>query len=211
MALAIRTGGKLVGVHERALTALVAQVLLRGPDGTVTNIDIIDQLYDTGGLAKANQFTERALGRALLIETAPGHMIKVLHPLDVLASRVQNAAGRPLMEKGPHVLTQAIWGMDVARAAILRSAAARGPATLAEQDRPGAAAQEVLRLALSAAGRVLHNDHGVEVAEAVPFDELSRLQPGFARQAHHMREQLLRARSQHADAGEFRNRPYERA
>jgi len=45
--------------------------------------------------------------------------VTVMHPLDVLASRISNAAGL-LVEKGDHAITQAVWGVDVIRHAFLR-------------------------------------------------------------------------------------------
>ncbi len=109
--------------------------------------------------------------------------------MDVLASRVNNAAGL-LAEKGEHVLTQARWAIAVARHACCRSATQP-----TRDERPGSAAQEICRLARGAAGRKLFFAHGIEVFDAVPVEELIRIDPGFRMQADAMRRSIAAQRN----------------
>ena len=182
--------GRLVMPHESAPTGIVAQIHLPIPGTTTThNIDILHMLYAVGGLRKSSEFTRRASARAAVVSIPGVGQTRILHPMDVLASRVNNAAGL-LHEKGEHVLTQARWAIAVARHALLRIA--QQPTN---EDRPGNLAQEIYRLACSSAGRKLFSEHGIEVADAVPMDELGRLDPNFGTQAEAMRRALAAQRS----------------
>jgi len=182
--------GQLVVPHERARTGLVAQVRLpaAGTDRQYC-IDILHQLYAVGGLRKSAEFTRRARNRASVVRISDLAQIRILHPLDVLASRVNNAAGL-LAEKGEHVLTQARWAIAVTRHALLQIALRP-----TRDERPGNAAQEIHRLACSAAGRKLFFAHGIEVFDAVPVEELVRIDPGFEAQAAAMRRSIAARRN----------------
>jgi hypothetical protein len=101
-------------------TSLVAQIRIPvGSDGKVRNIDVLHMLYTVSGLRKSREFTRAVWRESVEIEWKPGYHIRVMHPLHVLDSRVQNAVGL-LETKGLHVVTQAIWAVDVAREAIRR-------------------------------------------------------------------------------------------
>ena len=182
--------GQLIVPHERARTGLVAQVRLPVPGSDRQySIDILHQLYAVGGLRKSMEFTRRARKRASEVKVSDIAQIRILHPLDVLASRVNNAAGL-LDEKGEHVLTQARWAIVVARHALLQIA--QRPT---RDERPGSAAQEICRLARGAAGRKLFSAHGIEVFDAVPVEELIRIDPGFRMQAEAMRRSIAAQRN----------------
>jgi hypothetical protein len=177
--------GRLVLPHEDARTGIVARIHLPIPGTSRTyNIDVLHMLYAVGGLRKASEFTRRASARAAVVSIPGVGQIRILHPMDVLASRVHNAAGL-LQEKGEHVLTQARWAITAARHALLRIAQ-QSP----NEERPGYLAQEIYRLACSSAGRTLFSAHGIEVADAVPMAELLRLDPAFGTQAETMRRVL---------------------
>ena len=121
--------GQLIVPHERARTGLVAQVRLPVPDtDRHYNIDILHQLFAVGGLRKSAEFTRRARNRASIVKVSEIAQFRILHPLDVLASRVNNAAGL-LDEKGEHVLTQARWAIAVARHALAADRASSPPGT----------------------------------------------------------------------------------
>ena len=174
-----------VASDQRALTALVGQVRIPAASGLAYNVDILHQIYDMGGLAKSAAFTRRARARASEVQLEDLRTIRILHPVDVLASRIQIAAGLA-QAKGPHVVTQARWSIKVARRAMEQLSRCG-----AEQaDRPGALAAEIFRLATSRAGRAVHQDHGIEVANAIPFDLMVRRVPGFDNQAQKMLESL---------------------
>lgn len=183
--LAHALGARFTASDQRAMTALVGQVRIPAASGLAYNVDILHQMYDTGGLAKSAAFTRRARARASEVQLEDLRTIRILHPIDVLASRIQNAAGLA-QAKGPHVVTQARWSVKVARRAMQQLS--RHSAQ--QVDRPGALAAEIFRLAISRAGRAVHRDHGIEVAHAIPFDLMVRRVPGFDNQARKMLESL---------------------
>ena len=184
--LAHALNARFIASDKRAMTALVGQVRIPAASGLAYNVDILHQIFDIGGLAKSAAFTRRARSRASEVQLADARTIRILHPADVLASRIQNAAG--LSEaKGPHVVTQARWSVKVARRAMERLARFGAQETT---DRPGALAAEIYRLAISRAGRIVLQDHGIEVADAIPFGLLARKVDGFDEQARKMLESL---------------------
>jgi hypothetical protein len=146
--------------EKSSRTAIVAQLRLPAPDGKVRNIDVLHLLYTVAGLKKSSTFTRRVIEDSVEVEWRPGRFIRVMDPFDVLESRAQNAVGL-LDEKGPHVLTQAAWAVDVARAALLRLAADPG-----STDRLGARIQRIYALARSQVGRRLLAEHGIELLDA---------------------------------------------
>lgn len=184
-ALATALDGRAIWPRQTALTAPVAQIRLRTDGGAEHNIDVLHQLYNVDGLRPSAQSTARARARALEVHLPSGHRMQVLHPLDVLASRIHNLAGL-LDNKGPHVVTQARWGIKVANAALKRVAADGAQS----RERPGALAQEIARLALSRAGRVAWDTHGLEVATAIPFRHLAQCVSGFRTQSRAMLAKL---------------------
>lgn len=152
---------------QNALTSLVAQIRVPVGSGKVRNVDVLHLLYTVGGLRKSTEFTRRVLARCVEVQWQAGKSIRVMHPLDVLESRIQNAAGL-LEEKGPHVLTQARRAIEVAKAAILKVARAKDPG----DERLGQLVQDVYRLACSRPGRMLLKDHGIDVLDAIDLEEL---------------------------------------
>ena len=179
--------GRVVTPPRRALTALIAQIRLHAGSGLEHNIDVLHQLYDARGLRASNELTRRALERAVLIELDDGIKLHLLHPLDVLAARVNNAA-RLNDSKGAHVVTQARWGIRVAYKAIELAALHPG----AKSERPGALAQEVMRLSSGSAGRTVRANHSIDVAAAIPFETLSTHVKGFDVQGARMIAALKR-------------------
>jgi hypothetical protein len=155
-----------------ALTCLVAQIRVPVRNGKVRNIDVLHLLYTVSGLRKSTEFTKQAMQHAVQAQWRDGKAIRVMHPLDVLESRVHNAAGL-LQDKGPHVLTQARWAIAVARAAMLKVARADQPG----EERIGQLIQRVFKLARSRAGRQLLKDHGIDVLDAIAIEELRRAVP----------------------------------
>jgi len=158
--------------NRDARTSLVAQVRIPVRHGKVRNIDVLHLLYTVGGLRKSSDFTRQVLQRAVRAQWRDGRSIRVMHPLDVLESRLHNAAGL-LPDKGQHVLTQAQWAIAVAREALLRVARARQPGT----ERIGQLIQRVYKLARSRAGRKLRKDHGIDVLDAIAIEDLRRAVP----------------------------------
>jgi len=69
--------------------------------------------------------------------------------------------------KGPHVVTQAIWAVDVAREAVRR--VLRQPD---ESEPLGTMIRQAHTLARSRAGRQILRQHRIEVLDAVPIEEI---------------------------------------
>jgi hypothetical protein len=172
---------RLVQPDPSARTALVAQLRLPVTGGKERNIDILHLLYTVGGLKKSTAFTQKVIQDSVKVEWREGKFIRVMDPFDVLDSRVQNAAGL-LDEKGPHVLTQASWAIDVARAALLKLAAAPQ-----STERLGQRIQGIYTLAHSQAGRRLLKDHGIEVLAAIDTGALQAASAAHARQLDKVR------------------------
>lgn len=157
---------------NQALTSLVAQIRIPvGPRGLVRNIDVLHLLYTVSGLRKSREFTAAVWRESVQMEWKRGHRIRVMHPLHVLDSRVQNAVGLQ-SEKGPHVLTQAAWAVQVARQSMLR--VLEQPH---ESARLGAMVRQVHNLARSRAGRQLQREHGIDVLHAVPVAQIRAQAP----------------------------------
>ena len=177
----------LVIPNKRVLTALVAQIRIPSRGANVKNVDVLHLLFTVGGLRKSNEFTKRVIRRSIEVEWRPKHFIRVMHPMDVLESRVHNAAGL-LEHKGEHVLTQARWSIEVARAAILR--VLRAP----EQgdDRVGQMVQAVFRLAHSLAGRKIQREHGIEVLDAIPVTAIRSSDPSTEEQLSRVENALAK-------------------
>lgn len=190
--LAKALGARLQEMPADALSSLAAQIRIPAGNGLEHNVDVIHHLYASGGLRKTVEFTRRTQRRALVVQLEDGLKIRVLHPLDVLASRIHNAADLVAV-KGPHVVTQARWGVEVARAAmtnLLNSEETGG-------ERPGALVQEIFRLALSQSGRRVLREHGVETAAGIPFKLMSTRSPASARQARTIYQLLQKHRRTH--------------
>jgi len=147
--------------HTMSRTAIVAQIRLPAPDGKERNIDVLHQLYTVDGLKKSAIFTERVIQGSVEIEWRDGVRIRVMDPFDVLESRAHNAVGL-IDDKGPHVLTQARWAIQVAAAALQRLA--DDPAS---QERIGSRIQGSFTLAHSRVGRQLLKAHQIELLDAV--------------------------------------------
>lgn len=188
LALAQRLGARLVTPDKRAMTAVVGQIRITSASGLEYNVDVLHQIFDIGGLRKSIDFTQRVRKRAALVQMEDGKTVQILHPIDVLASRIQNAAGL-LDAKGPHVITQARWAVKVARHALERLAASGEQ----QADRPGQLASEVFRLATSRAGRIVWDAYQIETADAIPFALLIDCVDGFEKQAATMLDALRRA------------------
>lgn len=193
--LSKRLGGNLLIPPATRLTSIVAQVLLPKGDGKAANIDILHLLYTTGGLKKSREFTNRVIERSVEVQLEDGIIFRVMDPFDVLDSRVQNAAGL-LEDKGPHVLTQAQWAIQVASAVLLvmaRSSPATDTADTADTadtdvKRLGAAISSIFKLAHSKAGLAVWRDHQIDVLAAIDVKKLKRLSPAHEKQLTRVHE-----------------------
>lgn len=162
--------------EKTSRTAIVAQLRIPTADGKERNIDVLHMLYTVAGLKKSSTFTKRVIEDSVEVEWRPGRFIRVMDPFDVLESRAQNAVGL-FDEKGPHVLTQALWAIAVAREALLRTAA--DPAS---SDRLGSKLQGIYTLARSQVGKRLLAEHQLELFDAVDLGALRMASPAHAKQ-----------------------------
>jgi hypothetical protein len=192
-ALAKQLQGTIRPVRNSAMTSLVAQVRVPRPGGKVANVDVLHKLFTVNGLKKSTEFTKRVIARSVQVKWSEGIVFRVMHPLDILESRVHNAAGL-LEDKGPHVLTQAKWAIKVAKAAVLKMAkdAALSQHAQAPERRLGAAMKAIHGLAHSRAGRTLQKQHGIEVLDAIDTEALVKISPAHARQLDAVAQAKLR-------------------
>ncbi|WP_234193019.1 hypothetical protein [Pseudacidovorax sp. NFM-22] len=178
--------------HSTSRTAIVAQLRLPAPNGKERNIDVLHKLYTVEGLKKSTIFTERVIRNSVEVEWRAGRRIRVMDPFDVLESRAQNAVG--LIEaKGPHVLTQALWAIQVASAALVRLA--DDPAS---KDRIGRRLQDIYTLAHSQVGRRLLKEHRIELLDAVDTNLLRQRAPQVGQQLDAIDEARINRRSKRA-------------
>lgn len=188
--LAVALKATLLKPPARARTALVAQIRIPAPGGRFANIDILHVLYTVSGLRKSSEFTAAVIDNSIEFEWRPGKFIRVMDPLDLLDSRVQNAAGL-LEDKGPHVLTQVRWAIEVVKAILLKLAGAGEPA----EGRLGRKLQTVLTLSESRAGRKLLVEHDIDVLDAVATTAIRQLAPQHDQQLDRIEEIVRRRRS----------------
>ncbi len=110
------------------------------------------------------------------MEWWPGRFIRVMDPFDVLESRAQNAVGL-FDQKGPHVVTQVAWAIQVAREALRRTTADTGSA-----DRLGYMIQRIYTLAHSQVGRRLLKEHQIDLLDAIDSGALRAASPSHGKQ-----------------------------
>ena len=174
LALAMKARVELPAKKSR--TAIVAQLRLPTPGGRERNIDVLHKLFTVAGLKKSSVFTKRAIADSVQVEWRPGRLMRVMDPFDVLESRAQNAVG--LFDlKGPHVVTQLAWAVQVAREALRRTAADSGSA-----DRLGNKIQRIYTLARSQVGRRLLEEHQIDLMDAIDIVALRAVSPAHAKQ-----------------------------
>jgi hypothetical protein len=188
-ALAAALKARLVVPPRAARTSLVAQLRLPVAGGRERNVDVLHLLYTISGLRKSSDFTRQVVRDSVQVEWRKGKFIRVMDPFDMLESRAHNAVGL-CEDKGPHVLTQLKWAIEVAQAALLRLAA--DPAS---PERLGSKVQRLFALARSQVGRRLWSEHKIELLAAIDLDALGAAAPQLARQFDAVRRAIARRRS----------------
>jgi hypothetical protein len=183
-ALADRLGAHFQKPPASALTALVAQVRLPLRNGLFGNIDVLHQLYTTSTPKKTVEFTQRVKRNAMTVKWSEDAYIRVMDPFDLLESRIQNAVGFANEQmKGAHVITQAHWAIEVAKAALFLLASGDDEFT----SRVGHKIQQIVRLARSSPGRRAWSELGLDVLEAIDADLIQAMAPTSAVQLTHVR------------------------
>lgn len=119
----------------------------------IKQIDFLDRIV---GLK-----TDGIQRRAVALELADGMRLRVLHPLDVLESRLRNLAELP-SKRNPHGIAQAHLAIDVATCfleQLLREASGR---------RLLDAIERMAQIAGQKSLQAVFHDHGIDVLGAVP-------------------------------------------
>ncbi len=149
--------GKTEFPSRRALTALVGQAYLDINDDGFINVDVIHKVI---GLSQ-----EAIRRRAVRVELEAASFL-VMHPLDVLGSRLANL--HKLAEKqNPKGRMQLALGIDMVREFIRAEAHRSGTAGKSERSPLQPFVSEVERLALSDAGRKVAARFALHVADAI--------------------------------------------
>lgn len=156
--------GRTVFPPRRALTALVAQIQIPRPDETFLNVDVIHKVIgvDADGIRR----------RAVQIEIElAGETIRfaVMHPLDVLSSRVANLAKVP-GKQTPEGVRQVQLALQVVRR-FIALVVDEGDAVKG-QTRALKAIEAVARLGASGPGRKVRNSFDIDFVEAIPADRI---------------------------------------
>lgn len=180
--LALALKARLILPPKASRTSLVAQLRFPVAEGKERNIDVLHMLYTIGGLRKSSDFTKRVVQDSVEVEWRRGRFIRVMAPFDVLESRAQNAVGL-LEEKGPHVLTQAKWAIEVARAALLKLAVHPSG-----KERVGEKIQRIYKLSRSQVGKRLREERGIDLLEAIDVERLLDAAPACSRQLDAVRK-----------------------
>lgn len=142
---------------QRAITALIGQVRIRLSATEFVNVDVIDKVVGI----PADEVRERA-SEARLRDT----VFLVMHPLDVLLSRVENLA-RLEAKRNPEGVEQVHLALAVARAYVTEIAGVEPG-----QRRALNAIERIVSVARSSAGRAVCRDFGISFLAAIPVDAI---------------------------------------
>ena len=145
--------GKASYPSEHEITALVGQVTIHLNEGEFLNIDVISRIVGIDADAVRKRAVEAQLGNVQFL---------VMHPLDVLQSRVENLAQIPdkRTEEG---IDQARLAIAVAKSYIKAITAEPDGQRLALK-----AIEHVVRIGKSGAGRMASREFGIEFLAAIP-------------------------------------------
>lgn len=127
----------------------------------------IKQIDFLSGIVGESLSTQKIEARASTIEYEPGVNVKVLHPLDVLESRLCNLALLP-SKRNKIGVAQAQLAVQVVRAFLLEH--------LAEGRDPRVVRQSVKRVARMALDAELANvefEYGIDVLSAIPVEQIA--------------------------------------
>lgn len=168
-------------------TFQTGKVTRKLPDGSVKQIDL---LASVAGLA-----TEAVVRRALEMEVPQIGRLRVMHPIDVLDSRIQNLALIP-SKRTTAGISQARLAMDVARAFIAADIDERGERSALQY------LERIRKIAADTGAIRVFLDFGIDPLLAAPIEEFrtttalhSRRWPQILSAIANQREKLRRQRS----------------
>ncbi len=145
--------GKAIYPSERVMTAIAGQVVMRLDHNEYLNIDVIHRVVGID----ANAVRKRALPAEF-----DGVPFRVMHPLDVLKSRIENLATLQVKQT-PEGITQARLALQVANKFI---AAIAGNAD--GQKSALKAIEAIVNIAKSSAGCKCAREFGIDFFQAIP-------------------------------------------
>lgn len=150
-------GGEAYFPNERALTALVGQAYFVVSDDEFINVDVVFDVFGMDPAAVRRRAVKATLGQDVFL---------VMHPLDVLQSRLANLY--KLAEKqNPLGVMQMALAIDMAREFIRAEAdAARSTSTMTRSPIQGLVSA-IERMALDDAGRKVAMRYALHVADAI--------------------------------------------
>lgn len=143
---------------QRAITALVGQVTVSLADDAFLNIDVIGRIVGIDADAVRKRAVTTTLGETNLL---------VMHPLDVLHSRVENLAQLESKQNSEGV-AQTKLALAVAKAYSETVAMEPDGDKLALK-----AIEHVVTIAKSSAGRKVSKEYGIEFLSSIPFPAIS--------------------------------------
>lgn len=145
--------GKTIYPSERAMTVIAGQVVMRLDQNEYLNIDVIHRVVGID----ANAVRKRALPAEF-----DGVPFRVMHPLDVLKSRIENIA--TLQDKQtPEGITQAKLALQVANKFIKTIAG-----NVDGQKSALKAIEAIVNIAKSSAGCKCVREFGIDFFQAIP-------------------------------------------
>lgn len=150
-------GGQTILPNKRALTALVGQAVKHISDEEFINVDVVFRVLGADTAMPA---------RAVKVKIRGGIELRVMHPLDVLKSRLDNLY--ELAEKQTELGRAQLEAAILVARGLQHEAAAEPPRVTARQrTRVLAFASRIERLARTDAGKKVARRFGVHVADAL--------------------------------------------
>jgi len=137
---------------------ITAKLYSTAPDG-YKEVDVLGSIV---GLD-----TAKIQARAVEVELSSGTIVRVLHPLDVLESRLRNLQVLPSKRTVAGV-AQARLAVQAVRGFILAALGAQPPGRVVFES-----VKRVRRLALDSALAIVALDHGIDVLAAIPAEEIA--------------------------------------
>ena len=150
-------GGATFYPNQRALTSLVGQAYVDVSDDEFINVDVIHDVIGIPPAAVRARAVKAALGKDSFL---------VMHPLDVLRSRLANLY-KLIGKQNPKGVMQLAMGIDAAREFLRSEAGTMAPADIAVRSPLQGYVSEIERLAVEDAGRKVARRHGLHVADAI--------------------------------------------
>jgi hypothetical protein len=157
--LARGLGGKAAFPRQRDLTLLTGQIEKTLPGGNYINIEVLSGVY--------GEISTESLGKRAIVAESPAGKFRVMHPLDVLQSRLENVYG--IVEKqDEHGIAQLQLAVIMVRE-FLKDIASQEEATEGTMRRPVTLRhlRRIETMALTDAGRKVAKRYQVHVADAI--------------------------------------------